>query len=121
MNTPQKIRLYLVNRYDNAYELIHCNACGEDYSATYKRCPFCSEKYDNRSVAPAADDDDDDDGYVFDGQDLFDDPEESQTAAPKGGKRLNGTATASRRVPPAQKRKAEEQAKQGEDLLMEMF
>ena len=24
-------------------ELIHCENCGEDYSATYKRCPFCDE------------------------------------------------------------------------------
>ena len=21
--------------------LIHCAACGEDYSPTYRRCPFC--------------------------------------------------------------------------------
>jgi len=24
-------------------ELIHCESCGEDYSATYRRCPFCNE------------------------------------------------------------------------------
>ena len=24
-------------------ELIHCENCGEDYSATYRRCPFCDE------------------------------------------------------------------------------
>ena len=24
--------------------LIHCAVCGEDYSATYKRCPFCGAK-----------------------------------------------------------------------------
>ena len=24
-------------------ELLHCENCGEDYSATYKRCPFCDE------------------------------------------------------------------------------
>ena len=23
----------------------HCNACGKDYSAAYKRCPFCGDKY----------------------------------------------------------------------------
>ena len=22
-------------------EMIHCEFCGEDYAATYKRCPFC--------------------------------------------------------------------------------
>ena len=81
-------------------ELIHCDACGEDYSATYKRCPFCGEKYDNRTVphSAAADDEDDDDGYVFDGQDLFDDPDDTQVVTPKGGKRLTGTATAARRT-----------------------
>ena len=24
--------------------MIHCERCGEDYSATYKRCPFCEEE-----------------------------------------------------------------------------
>lgn len=24
-------------------DMIHCENCGEDYSATYKRCPFCDE------------------------------------------------------------------------------
>ena len=28
--------------------LIHCAACGEDYSATYRRCPFCGERNDPR-------------------------------------------------------------------------
>lgn len=81
--------------------LIHCDACGEDYSATYRRCPFCGEKYNDRNIPhAAADDDDDDDGYVFDGQDLFDDePASASASAPKGGKRLSGTATASRRTP----------------------
>lgn len=32
--------------------LIHCDACGEDYSATYKRCPFCGEKPDAWGTAP---------------------------------------------------------------------
>lgn len=31
--------------------LIHCAVCGEDYSATYKRCPFCGAK-NAPSVAP---------------------------------------------------------------------
>ena len=75
--------------------LIHCAACGEDYSVTYKRCPFCGAKNapppppapkpsreaerepearpePSRPAAPA----DPDDTYVFDGQDLFDDKEE---------------------------------------------
>ena len=86
-------------RKNNVDELIHCDACGEDYSATYRRCPFCGEKYNDRNVShTAADDDDDDDGYVFDGQDLFDDPEDTQVVSTKGGKRLSATATATRRT-----------------------
>lgn len=72
-------------RKNNTEELIHCNVCGEDYSATYRRCPFCGERMDARS---ASEDEDYDDGYVFDGQDLFDDPEPDQSAPSKGGKRL---------------------------------
>ena len=33
-------------------QMIHCDICGEDYAATYKRCPFCDgrppEAEDNR-------------------------------------------------------------------------
>ena len=25
-------------------EVIRCENCGEDYSVTYKRCPFCDER-----------------------------------------------------------------------------
>lgn len=25
-------------------DVIHCETCGEDYSVTYKRCPFCDER-----------------------------------------------------------------------------
>lgn len=25
-------------------QMIHCDRCGEDYSATYRRCPFCDER-----------------------------------------------------------------------------
>ena len=72
--------------------LIHCAECGEDYSATYKRCPFCGA----RNAPPQADPDrpaassDLDDTYVFDGQDLFDDRDEDDGGAsrPRGGKRL---------------------------------
>ncbi len=91
--------------------LIHCAVCGEDYSATYKRCPFCGAKNapsaspnpPRRAPAPPPVYDDEpepapsrrapadpDDTYVFDGQDLFDeDPEEDyRLVRPKGGKRL---------------------------------
>ena len=72
--------------------LIHCNECGEDYSATYKRCPFCGAK----SAPPQSDPDrpvassDLDDTFVFDGQDLFDDKDEDDgvSSRPRGGKRL---------------------------------
>lgn len=83
--------------------LIHCDACGEDYSATYRRCPFCGERNDPRraparSEAPPPapprgrdrDEEELDDGYIFDGQDAFDDEpdEEYYAPRPKGGKRL---------------------------------
>ena len=93
--------------------LIHCEHCGEDYSATYRRCPFCGERNDPRRVTPRNDptsssryvpmppaakpaassrnnEEELDDGYVFDGQDAFDEePEEEYYAPrPKGGKRL---------------------------------
>lgn len=90
-------------RRTNTEELIHCQSCGEDYSATYKTCPFCGEKYATQSIRQT--DDDDDDGYVFDGQDLFDDPEDTQVVSTKGGKRLNGTATAARRTTPQSRSK----------------
>lgn len=91
--------------------LIHCAVCGEDYSATYKRCPFCGAKNappgapgsgparapehekpepqpapGRRAAAPA----DPDDTYVFDGQDLFDGGNEDDyvPVRPRGGKRL---------------------------------
>ena len=82
-------------RRSNLEGLIHCEACGEDYSATYKRCPFCgASPQGDRSVRPPrdlrADDlDDEEDGYVFDGQDAFEeDPEPVRPVRQKGGKRL---------------------------------
>ena len=72
--------------------LIHCAECGEDYSATYKRCPFCGAK--NEPSQPdsgrQSSSSDLEDTYVFDGQDLFDDePDEGASPAyAKGGKRL---------------------------------
>lgn len=69
-------------------ELIHCNVCGEDYSPTYRRCPFCGERVDVRPM----EEDDFDDGYVFDGQALFDDQPAPGSASSKGGKRLAAAA-----------------------------
>lgn len=93
-------------RKNNTEELIHCNVCGEDYSPTYRRCPFCGERMD---VRPAAEEEEEfDDGYVFDGQALFDDDLSDQPVAVKGGKRLasNGTAkktSAPKKSAPARK------------------
>lgn len=28
---------------DDRPTMIHCEYCGEDYSSTYKHCPFCDE------------------------------------------------------------------------------
>ena len=101
------------NTYNNKNKispnsLIHCTACGEDYSVTYKRCPFCG----NRNAPPPTPPDPEpfqepemeeqpvsrrsapsvnlEDTYVFSGQDLFDDEPEEDSAPvrPRGGKRL---------------------------------
>ena len=29
---------------NNRGEMVYCERCGEDYSATYRRCPFCDER-----------------------------------------------------------------------------
>ena len=76
--------------------LIHCDACGEDYSATYKRCPFCGEPpQGSRPVRPTRESqdiplqEDEDDDFVFEGQSAFDEePEPPRPARAKGGKRL---------------------------------
>lgn len=51
-------------------ELIHCDNCGEDYAATYRRCPFCNNKAQRQDE--------------YDGYDEYDD------TAHRGGKRLAG-------------------------------
>ena len=96
-------------RKTNLEGLIHCEACGEDYSATYRRCPFCGEPPQGSRSSRSARDvrvdndlDDEDDGYVFDGQDAFDEvPEPVRPVRSKGGKRLetnsNRRASTSRR------------------------
>ena len=35
--------------------LIHCEACGEDYSSTYRSCPFCGARNDPRLTSGRAD------------------------------------------------------------------
>ncbi len=102
-------------------KLIRCASCGEDYSPTYRKCPFCGARNDPRTAqaperpasrasepdpeltrvvprvedeapAPRRDRREDDDGYVFDGQDLFDEDDdfEDDYRPARGGKRLAG-------------------------------
>lgn len=92
-------------RRSNLEGLIHCDACGEDYSATYKRCPFCGEPPQGSRATRASRDlrandlDDEEDGYVFDGQDAFeDDPEPVRPVRQKGGKRLATNGSSRRAV-----------------------
>ena len=63
----------------NRTELIHCDNCGEDYAATYRRCPFCDAKADSRSKAL-------DDGY----ETPYDDDDDLSPVPTRGGKRLAG-------------------------------
>lgn len=60
-------------------ELVHCDNCGEDYAATYRRCPFCNAKPGARSAgdAPAP---------------LYEDTyyDEEPATNRRGGKRLAG-------------------------------
>lgn len=96
-------------RKTNLDGLIHCDVCGEDYSATYKRCPFCGESAPrssrpSREVPPRAPSprlpEDEEDGYIFDGQDAFDDqPEPPRPARSKGGKRLATNQSGRRSTP----------------------
>lgn len=85
--------------------LIHCEYCGEDFSSTYKRCPFCGERPTGdgpagdvrrqrvREEAPPEDD------YVFEGGDVFDEPYDEEEGAEeivdrsRGGKRLSGSGS----------------------------
>lgn len=60
--------------------VIRCPNCGEDYSVTYKRCPFCDEKAaEKRKSHPREED----------GEDLDLLEEEDH---PRGGKRLGGSS-----------------------------
>lgn len=95
------------NTHGTRSDLIHCDNCGEDYSSTYKRCPFCGARPANtqsaggrmgggsrvapnysRSSQPVEEDD-----YVFDGQDVFDDLDRERGGSPYrggGGRHLSG-------------------------------
>jgi len=77
--------------------LIHCEFCGEDYSATYKRCPFCGEKPSANAPVTHFHREEPEDDYIFEGQELFDNSDEEEDmepARPRGGKRLAQEETA---------------------------
>ena len=65
--------------------VIRCPNCGEDYSITYKRCPFCDEK----TVPPSRRRRDEDE---YEEPDLFDEEGEDEDVPSNrgGGKRLAG-------------------------------
>lgn len=62
--------------------LIHCESCGDDFSATYRRCPFCGAKPGDQptTTLPHIDE------YIFEGGNVFDD----DPATPAGGSRRAG-------------------------------
>ena len=74
--------------------LVHCASCGEDYSASYKACPFCGSPNTPSPRAAASHQG----NYEFDGQDVFDRPD-AQPAG-KGGKRLPGAGGQAPTPPP---------------------
>lgn len=113
------------NLHGTHSDLIHCDNCGEDYSSTYKRCPFCGARPANTQAtsrldftgrigaaaggsraassrmsrgeqpAPRSRQSVEEDDFVFDGQDVFDDPEEDLDDGPapfhySGGRHLSG-------------------------------
>lgn len=98
------------NIHGTRSDLIHCDNCGEDYSSTYKRCPFCGTRPVNtqsgggrlaggragqdygRSRQPQPEEEDD---YIFDGQDVFDDLDRERGRGSSlfqggGGRHLSG-------------------------------
>ena len=97
------------NIHGTRSDLIHCDNCGEDYSSTYKRCPFCGARPASTQSAGgrlagggrAAQDysrsrpPEDEGDYVFDGQDVFDDLDREQGRGGSffqggGGRHLSG-------------------------------
>lgn len=67
-------------------ELIHCDNCGEDFSAAYRRCPFCNAKPGQRPERDDTQDYGEPTGPV-DYEPAYDDPPAFRNS---GGKRLAG-------------------------------
>ena len=73
---------------DDRPTMIHCDRCGEDYSSTYKRCPFCEEMDYEAQQARYEDEDEYEDGW-YEGEDDYEDD-----APPRrGGRHLAGDHT----------------------------
>ena len=73
---------------DDRPTMIHCDRCGEDYSSTYKRCPFCEEMDYEAQQARYEDEDEYEDGW-YEGEDDYEDD-----APPRrGGRHLAGGHT----------------------------
>lgn len=66
-------------------ELIHCDNCGEDFSAAYRRCPFCNAKPGQRVGRDDTVDFDEPTGPV-DYEPVYDEPPAFRNSG--GGKRL---------------------------------
>lgn len=69
-------------------ELIHCDNCGEDFSAAYRRCPFCNAKPGQRASRDDTMDFDEATGPV-DYEPTYDDPPAFRNSG-GGGRRLSG-------------------------------
>lgn len=54
-------------------ELIHCDNCGEDYAAAYRRCPFCNAKQGRKSSRATSVYDDFDQDFFLNDNALEDD------------------------------------------------
>jgi len=76
--------------------LVRCESCGEDYSATYRRCPFCGNSKDTRKEAGRRDDYEMAGVSVTDeeGKENMKDSGHESSSASRGGKRLAGASTA---------------------------
>lgn len=79
-------------------ELIHCDNCGEDFAAAYRRCPFCNAKPGQRTGRDDAIDYDEATGPV-DYEPTYDDPPAFRNSG-GGGKRLAGGGGGYRRRGP---------------------
>lgn len=70
---------------DDRPTMIHCDRCGEDYSSTYKRCPFCEEMDYEAQQARYDDEDGYENGY-YEGKEDY----EEEAPVRRGGSRLSG-------------------------------